>query len=363
MDTVFTQRGFLPCPDPLDRFPEDSEFAMLDEIGHDLPNLLEDPGFRTHARELEIPLWPQRPVQPDELPALHLCYVRLGFLSSAFINQIGEESTTVLPANIAIPLCRVCSLLQRPPILSYDGYALYNWKRIRPAGPIALGNLETLQNFVHLHDEHWFILVHVEIEAIAANILRAISSTRKALTRNDFDTIDNELVLVENALRRQILVLKRIPEKMDPALYHRTFRHYIRFFENVTYEGIDQAPISFRGETGAQSSILPTLVAFLKIPHKPSPLMSHLSDMRRYMPAEHRALIEAVETMPPIRHLANKDIFNNVLDALAEFREIHFNWAEQYINRWVDDPRGTGGTPFMSLLQQLIDETRAYQRV
>jgi len=35
-------------------------------------------------------------------------------------------------------------------------------------------NLDTIQNFVHLYDEHWFILIHVEIEAIAAEILAAI---------------------------------------------------------------------------------------------------------------------------------------------------------------------------------------------
>ena len=26
---------------------------------------------------------------------------------------------------------------------------------------------------------------------------------------------------------------------MDPPLYYRTFRPYIRFFENVVYEGVD----------------------------------------------------------------------------------------------------------------------------
>ncbi len=146
---------------------------------------------------------------------------------------------------------------------------------------------------------------------------------------------------------------------MDPAIYHRTFRRYIRFFEHVTYEGVTQTPINFRGETGAQSSILPTLVAFLKIPHKPSPLVDHLADMRNYMPREHRAVIEEIERMPSVRHRTNAQVFNGVLAALAEFREIHFGWAEQYINRWVDDPRGTGGTPYMQWLRQLIDETRA----
>jgi hypothetical protein len=57
------------------------------------------------------------------LPELRLYYVRVGFLASAYINQVGEEPATVLPANLADPLCRACRLLRRPPILSYDGYA------------------------------------------------------------------------------------------------------------------------------------------------------------------------------------------------------------------------------------------------
>ena len=48
---------------------------------------------------------------------------------------------------------------------------------------------------------------------------------------------------------------------MDPALYYKTFRPYIRFFENVVYEGVNEAPLDYRGETGAQSTIMPTLIA------------------------------------------------------------------------------------------------------
>ena len=102
-------------------------------------------------------------------------------------------------------------------------------------------------------------------------------------------------------------MLRRLPEKMDPALYHRTFRPYIRFFENVVYEGVSEAPMNFRGETGAQSSIMPSLVAFMKIPHRRSALTNHLAEMRRFMPAEHRAVIEEVEAMPPIREVVQAE--------------------------------------------------------
>jgi indoleamine 2,3-dioxygenase len=278
----------------------------------------------------------------------------------------------MLPANLAIPLCRACKLLNRPPILSYDGYALYNWKRFREDGPIALGNIDTIQNFVHLYDEHWFILVHVEIEAIAARILDAIARVQAALDSNAPGLIDDAVSDIAIAINDQVRVLQRIPEKMDPALYYKTFRPYIRFFENVEYEADVEGArvasgsaarlrISFRGETGAQSSIMPMLVAFIKIPHRTSMLTAHLLDMRNYMPAEHRALIAAVEAMPDIRALASKQNYNAVLDAMAQFRSVHYGWAQEYINRRTDDPRGTGGTPYMEWLKQLIDETIAFK--
>jgi indoleamine 2,3-dioxygenase len=363
IDPHFRTRGFLPETDPLSAFGPDSEFAALDELGRDLPSLLQDRGFRQYARTLKLPQWPNNRVRAQDLRALRLYYVRVGFLASAYINQVGEPPATTLPANLAIPLYRACQLLHRPPILSYDGYALHNWKRFRKDGPIALGNIDTIQNFVHLYDEHWFILVHVEIEAIAARILDAIARVQMALTNGNLSSIEPSLWDIAAAVRAQVGVLRRIPEHMDPTLYYKTFRPYIRFFENVSYEGItpEAGVMNFRGETGAQSSIMPTLVAFMKIPHKPSMLTDHLADMRNYMPFEHRVLIERVEAIPAIREVASKEPFNAILEAIAEFRSVHYGWAQEYINRWTTDPRGTGGTPYMQWLDQLIQETRAFK--
>ncbi len=362
MDATFTRRGFLPEADPATHFPFSSEFAQLDELGRNIPSLLQDGSFRTYARELRIPAWPDGPVSPVQLPYLRLYYVRLGFLTSAFINQVPLPPESTLPKNIAVPFCNACKLLNRPPILSYDGYALFNWKRIRPDGPIALGNIDTIQNFVHMYDEHWFILVHVEIEAIAATILSAIERLKPFLSAGmPGAEIDALIAEIAAAAWKQVAVLRRIPEKMDPHLYFKTFRPYIRFFENVVYEGVETAPMSYRGETGAQSSILPMLVAFLKIPHKNSMLMNHLADMRRFMPADHRAVLDEVEALPSVKPLAGKEAFNDLLEAIAAFREVHFGWADLYIHRNVQDPRGTGGTPYREWLQQLIDETREHR--
>jgi indoleamine 2,3-dioxygenase len=287
--------------------------------------------------------------------------VRLGFLVSAYINQVGEPAVGVLPQNLAVPLCDVCERLSRPPILSYDGYALYNWKRFDPLKPIELGNIDTLQNFVHLYDERWFILIHVEIEQIAARTLSGVNRAARGIQESDSSLVNAGLRTIGDSVREQIAVLRRIPEKMDPGLYYKTFRPYIRFFEHVVFEGVEATPMNFRGETGAQSSIMPTLVALMKIPHRPSRLTDHLEDMRNFMPREHRQLIEDVQSLPDLRPLAEKELYNEVLEAMATFREVHYLWADEYINKRVSDPRGTGGTPFMKWLGQLIAETRAHK--
>lgn len=359
MDAKFCSRGFLPERDPAWRFSSFPQLQVLDKWGAMLPELLEHDAFRDTVHDQTFPEWPEDQIDPETLPELRLYYLRMGFLASGYINQVSQTPTHLLPANLAVPLCHACQLLQRPPILSYDGYALYNWRRIDPAGPIALGNIDTIQNFVNLYDEHWFILVHVEIEAIAAKILSAIDRAVSALKRQDGDALNESLDRITNAINRQTVVLRRIPEHMRPELYYRTFRPYIRFFENVTYEGVDSKPLNFRGETGAQSSIIPALVAFMKIPHQRTILTDHLADMRRFMPAEHRQLLAQIERIPSVRELASSVSYDAVLDAMATFREVHYGWADQYIQQRVADPRGTGGTPYIAWLKQLIDETRA----
>src|SRR5262249_9771982 len=137
MQRHFFERGFLPTADPLRRFAAKSPLAVLDEWGGDLPSRLGDPGFRTWARQLSTPPRTGHPADPAARLEMHLYYVRIGFLASAYVNQVGQEPVHALPRNIALPLVHICQQLGRPPILSYDGYALYNWKRFDPAGPIA----------------------------------------------------------------------------------------------------------------------------------------------------------------------------------------------------------------------------------
>ena len=357
---AFATRGFLPSNDPAQAFPAGSKYAMLDEIGAELPNRLTAPGFRSWAEALQLPVFDEG-VTPESLRWLRLYYLRVGFLASGYVNQTCMAPTHQLPASLAVPLCNACRLLDRPPMLSYDGYALYNWFRLDPQGPIALGNIDTIQNFVTLDDERWFILVHVEIEALAARSLGAILALMRTDAWRDGRCVNTAVAAVTETVQAQTQVLRRIPEHMSPEVYFGAFRPYIRFFENVSYEGVPDAGPNHRGETGAQSSVIPALVAFLKIRHEPNALTRHIADMRNYMPSGHRRLLARLDAAPDIRGVAEPSVFNAALDAIAEFRRVHYGWAQQYIAERVDDPRGTGGTPYVTWLEQLIDETLAHR--
>jgi indoleamine 2,3-dioxygenase len=152
--------------------------------------------------------------------------------------------------------------------------------------------------------------------------------------------------------------------KNHPALPH-----------GVIYDGVEAyggAAQQFRGETGAQSSIIPSLDAALGITHRNDPLRPYLMEMRDYMPPEHRAFIEAIERGSSIRRYviehshdqpALRDVYNACVQWVARFRATHLEYAARYIHQQsqhgADNPTtvGTGGTPFMPYLKKHRDET------
>jgi indoleamine 2,3-dioxygenase len=112
----------------------------------------------------------------------------LSFLGHAYVW--GEANLVDrLPAFLAVPWHHVSDRLGRPPVLSYASYALENWRRLDVNGPIELGYICLLQNFLGGQDEEWFVLIHVAIEAKAGPALAAIAAAQKAVVENRPDTI------------------------------------------------------------------------------------------------------------------------------------------------------------------------------
>ncbi len=376
---VSPEHGFLPSPDPATSLP--AAFAAWDETAATLPKLLSAGGIR--ARLEPLPAFPVD--QLREPAALRRAMMVLSYLGHAYVWG-DEPPATHIPAGLAVPWCAVATRLGRPPVLSYASYALDNWRRIDPTGPVALGNIAIQQNFLGGADEDWFIAVHVDIEAKAAPLLAAVPSALAAVSRQDTAQLTEALATVGAALAGMVAVLKRMPEQCDPYVYYHRVRPYIHGWKNhpalpdgVIYEGVEALGGSaqrFRGESGAQSAIVPVIDALLGVSHADDPLRAYLREMRAYMPPAHRALIGAVETADPVRSFVEEaapddgalgDAYNHCIDGLDAFRTVHLEFAARYIHAQAETDSanptevGTAGTPFMAYLKKHRNESAAHR--
>ncbi len=366
---ISPERGFLPAQDPVFTFGDESrDMRDLEHLGAQIPELLESHKLRGSVKRLKLAKLDAL-VDLDRrnlLMATRIC----AFLASAYVHQIDEPKVKSIPRNLAVPLHEFSKKLgRRFPILSYDLYVLNNWRRTDPHGPIQVENLDTIQKFVRIPDEPWFILIHVEIEARAAPAIRAIGDLQQSVLRRDNDSLKFALDSIAESLESMIRTLTRMPEGNSPDVYAFAFRPYIQMFQEITYDGVRELPPmpTFRGETGAQSSIIPSLDVALGIKHAKTDLTDYVADMRNYMPRKHREFIEAVEANEnahPLRAYLVKrgkggilDSYNTCLERIMEFRQKHLEFAVSYIQSKVADPSGTGGTPFMKWLAQLREET------
>lgn len=372
---VSIERGFLPDPDPLRALPQ--RFRAWEEVGAELPKLLV--ANRVERAIAGMPMLDAREL--DDERALRRAMVLLSYLGHAWVWG-GREPRERIPAVIARPWCTVAERLGRPPVLSYASYALDNWRRFDPAAPIELDNIALLQNFFAGADEDWFVGVHIQIEAQAAPVLRSVPKLQRAARARDAAALEAALVELADALEHIVETLLRMPELCDPHTYYLRVRPYIfgwkdhpRLPDGVVYEGVTSfsGPQRFRGETGAQSSIVPLLDAIFGVAHADDPLRAYLREMRDYMPPGHRAFLAAVERGTSA-HEAVSDIgadhptLVEALDCclrwLEEFRSIHLEYAARYIHRQAQRSEanptavGTGGTPFMPYLAKHRDETR-----
>jgi indoleamine 2,3-dioxygenase len=357
------ERGFLPLHDPARRL-DDPAFADIERLGADLPQLTQARTFRDKCGS-----YLAKTIDWDEVFAtktdseIERAFKLFSYFASAYIHAPGLPTVARIPAAIAGPIVRLGQHLDRPPILAYASYCLHNWRRIDPAGPVALGNISLLQNFSMAGDgktdEDWFILVHVDIEARAGGALNAMRDAARPIAER--------LEATAASLHAMNQTLNRMPEQCSPDVYFRKVRPYIFGFNDIVYEGcFKETPQTYRGETGAQSSIIPTMLMALGLTHKDSLLTRHLEDMRKYMPAPHREFIrtqtcvrdEVLRLAPTTPRV--KTAYNDCVREVIAFRSKHFEYAVNYIEKKVDNPIATGGTPYIPWLRQLIEETKSY---
>lgn len=375
--SVDGERGFLPASDPSTRLPD--SHSCWEDLASALPKLL----GAGRLREEVVRMPPLTVAGLRSEAERNRAMLLLSYLGHAYIFG-SDEVVDVLPATLARPWHEVATLLGRPPVLSYASHALHNWRRFDPAGRIELGNIARLENFLGGVDEDWFVLVHVAIEATAGPGLVAAAGAQDAVEDGDGIVVRESLETMVSTMDSMLAILRRMPENCDPYIYYTRVRPFIfgwygnpAFPQGIRYEGVAEygdRPQRFRGETGAQSSIVPAFDTTLGVDYRDDPLGTHLLELRDYMPPVHREFLDVLAKRPSVRDfvLAHRDeaslvaAYDRCIELSAEFRRQHLEYAGTYIG--AQQPRssanpvgvGTGGTPFMKYLAQHVKDMRRY---
>ena len=371
--------GFLPREIPLFDIPE--SFRKVDELLKAAPIIKEDgsSGLLAHGKFADavvkdLPLYDASKIEDTRLlEALMRDYT---YLASMYILEpcdisfrktgdygLGRDR---LPSNIAVPLCQIAKKLNIKPFLEYTQYVVYNWTKKDPTKDMSPENLTSPRCFEGSPDEFWFKAVHLYMLQQSGKLLKHSYELFRACEAKDRVKFDEALT---NLLKNSQIINRNMDtmwKGSNPKKYigFRTFILGIlnqpMFPNGVVYQGVSEEGRAYRGESGANDSMIPTLDNVLEVTSQmpENPLTEVLRDFRTYRPANHQQFLAWAESKARelgVRKFACEDSNSTVLylanlDQIAEFRERHWRFTKEYIIKNSTHPVATGGSPITTWL-------------
>ncbi|ORY57279.1 indoleamine 2,3-dioxygenase family protein [Pseudomassariella vexata] len=403
---VSTTRGFLPRMDPIVSLP--AEFDMVESILARMPvkTLTGEPGLLFYGTMGDVVLDELPDLTDavekykDDLPMQNALYRDYSFLASAYLLEpchirfmnkqpygLGRDR---LPVQLARPIARCAELCGFKPFMEYAGsYALFNYKLVDPVQGLAYDNLRLIRAFEHGLDptssEAGFVLIHVSMVKHSGPLVAGVMSCLDACapTANHSFPLSQRkafnggLTSMLSAMEKVNGVMEQMWKKSKPTSY-TSFRTFIfgitsqsMFPNGVVYEGInDDKPLEFRGESGANDSMVPLLDNFLQIGMPDTPLTEILKDFRSYRPGDHKRFLEWVageSARRGIRKFAlglgesedgeqgdllreSRALWIKLMNQVRDFRWRHWCFAREYILKQTSHPTATGGSPIVTWL-------------
>jgi indoleamine 2,3-dioxygenase len=256
-------------------------------------------------------------------------------------------------------------------------YALYNYRYHDPAiGYSQYTNLRLVRAFEKGLDpkssEAGFILTHVDMvkhsPALIQGTIRILDKIQESTQDNgsaDRTAVNQGFEIMLDAMQKIETSMETMWSNSLPKDYnsYRTFIFGITnqsmFPNGVVYEGHkDNRPLFFRGESGANDSIIPLLDHLLEIPMPVNPLTTILKDFRSYRPLPHRQFLSFVRSKATELGIAaycradsaTAMLYLRLLDHVRSFRWRHWLFAREYIIRRSKHPTATGGSPIVTWL-------------
>jgi indoleamine 2,3-dioxygenase len=275
-----------------------------------------------------------------------------------------------LPPSITYPLLQVSDHLELPPVATYAGLCLWNFKPIFLSDDLVLENLSTLLTFTGSLDEQWFYLVSVAMEAKGGPCIPIMLKAMQAARDDDAETVIKGLQSLAQTLDELGSYLVRMYENCDPHVFYHRIRPFLAGSKNMKDAGLPQGVFyddggsarstwrQYGGGSNAQSSLIQFFDIVLGVEHRPTgskkdetseseaepgaapkPRHNFIHEMRQYMPGPHRRFLQAVEGTANIRDFVEFNRSNRALcvayDAclamLRSLRDKHIQMVSRYI--------------------------------
>eukprot|EP00049_Salpingoeca_infusionum_P013395 m.250431 g.250431 ORF g.250431 m.250431 type:complete len:494 (+) comp15435_c0_seq1:477-1958(+) len=385
------EHGFMPTKPILRELP--SQFEHVERLLQEMPIHKPDgsPGLLATgdfgaAVDKGLPLYDvSRVTDPVLLSALFRDY---SFLAAAYVLEPCHISMTetgnfcaarpVLPESIAVPLDTLGQKLDNAPFLDYaHGYALNNSYKIDPNGGFTMDNMRTLRKFHGGDDEQGFILIHTAMVAHSGGLVTAGCNAVEAASKGDIDGLSDALEHHARTWAQLFNTFSGMWHASSPKGYLQ-FRTFIMgqkgnddiFPEGTTFKGVSDEPRRFRGETGAQDSMVPATDNLLQIDYSHNKLTEYLWELRSYRPKDHRAYIKwlaeasreyKVRDLAMSRTITALGVLRN-LDFIQQMRNQHWQMTRRYIIDNTKYPKATGGTPITTWLPNNLFSTLEYMQ-
>ena len=387
---VPNKNGFLPVDNPLKKLPEkyDSINKILDEMQISKNGYLCKAGLNEKIEDLEILDFSQ--IEDMKLlAALHRDYC---FLASAYSletshlflteseNNIYGEARKSLPPQLAIPLLVLAQKNETFPWLDYAyGYGLNNASLRKDLDPKDHTSYDTIRTFNGNESEKGFINVHVAMVSQSGKLLEYQQRCLECLSKK------NRLNFNKN-LEKHSKILKSIIQTLQTMWKASDFKDYLSFRtfimgqignkkcypdENIIFDLDGKTEVhAYRGETGAQDSIIPSVDSFVCLEYPQNKLTEYLQELRKYRPIDHQEYINFMKKSSESLNLigyCKKDSNTSVillknLNLLRLFRKKHWNLTKKYIIQRTKHPVATGGTPITTWLPNQLGATLQYMK-
>lgn len=363
---VSVQNGFLPTEPPVERLP-DTYFEPWEHIMKNLQGLILSKRLREVVEKMPV-------LSTDRLenePQWRRAYSVLAFIAHAYIWG-GDRPCERVPAPVTIPFMATCKHLQLPPVATYAGLVLWNWKPIFVSERSdTLANLDTIDTFTGSLDEKWFYLISIAIEARAGPIVPLMLRAIEAANEGNRAVVTESLKSFAERLDELSSMLVRMYDQCDPHVFYHRIRPFLAGSKKMGEAGLPngvvfdnggpmnkQRYVQYSGGSNAQSSIIQFFDIVLGVQHRPTgqkkanaqnseqnarkpskPDENFIKEMRKYMPGAHARFLEQVHRVANIRSFVEEHVYDRALglafDAclamLSAFRDKHIQMVSRYI--------------------------------